>query len=171
MKIDLNHRYKSITALKIEDPPDFAVLIGRNGVGKTQILAALYQGVATIPGIGMDEIELHNLSSFHPPNTNRAGRNTNQFALNTADAYLLSQSGRPAPIETAAAIFNGAVSDIEHNSGAEERDDFVRRLKWEIQGRAAESPLKLFLDQRGDEANRQSSPRVDPQGHHARLAL
>ena len=170
MKIDLNHRYQSIAALKIEDLPDFAILIGSNGAGKTQLLEALNEGRAAIPGIGADEIELHNLSSFHPPNTNRAGRNTNQFALNTADAYLLSQSGRPAPIETAA-IFNGAVSDIEHNSGAEERDDFVRRLKWEIQGRAAESPLKLFLDQRGDEASRQASPRVDPHGHHARLAL
>ena len=104
----------------------------------------------------MDEIELHNLSSFHPPNTNQAGRNTNQFALNTTDAYLLSQSGRPAPIETAAAIFNGAISDIEHNSGAEERDDFVRRLKWEIQGTSdfavfgadnQDSPYKKALHQ------------------------
>ncbi len=156
MKIELKQRHKSTTDLNTEDLPDFAVLIGRNGVGKTQILAALDQGVATIPGIGMDEIELHNLSSFHPPNTNQAGRSTNQFALNTADAYLLSQSGRPAPIETAAAIFNGAVSDIEHNSGAEERDDFVRRLKWEIQGTSdfavfgadnQDSPYKKALHQ------------------------
>ncbi len=98
MKIDLNHRYQSIAALKIEDLPDFAILIGR-GAGKTP---RLNEGGDSWHGA--DEIELHNLSSFHPPNTNRAGRNTNQFALNTADAYLLSQSGRPAPIE-AAAIF------------------------------------------------------------------
>ena len=134
MKIELRQQYKSIATLETEDLPDFAVLIGRNGAGKTQILSALNEGVATIRGIGRDEIELHNLNSFHPPNTSRADRNSYQFALNTADTYLLSQSGRPAPIETAAAIFNGAVSDFEHNSGAQSCEDFARSLRAEIQG-------------------------------------
>ena len=35
MKIELKQRHKSITDLNTEDLPDFAVLIGRNGVGKT----------------------------------------------------------------------------------------------------------------------------------------
>ena len=134
MRIELRQPYKSIATLATEDLPDLAVLIGRNGAGKTQLLEALNEGRAEIPGIVRNEIELHNLSSFHPPNTSRADRNVYQFALNTTDAYLLSQSGRPAPIETAAAIFNGAVSDIEQNSGADERDEFVRRLKLEIRG-------------------------------------
>ena len=134
MEIKLGQQYKSIATLSTEDLPDFAVLIGRNGVGKTQVLAALNGGVATIPGVGRDEIELHNLSSFHPPNTNQAGRNTSQFAQNTADSYLLAQSGTPAPIETAAVIFNGAFSDIVNDPGADESDNFVRRLKQEIRG-------------------------------------
>ena len=130
MKIELRQHYKSIASLYTDELPDFAVLIGRNGVGKTQVLAALNGGVARIPGVAREEIELHNLTSFHPPNTNLAGRNTSQFAQNTADAYLLAQSGTPAPIETAAVIF----SDITHNLGAEERDNFVRRSQQESRG-------------------------------------
>ena len=133
MEIKLRQQYKSISALTTEDLPDFVLLIGRNGAGKTQILSALAEGVATIPGIGRNENELHNLSSFHPPNTNPAGRNTNQLALNTADAYLLSQSGGSSPIKTAAAIFDQSSSDIESEHGVQARDDFVSSLRAEIQ--------------------------------------
>ena len=134
MKIRLRQQYMSISALATEDLPDFAVLIGRNGAGKTQILSALAEGIATIPDIANDEIEMHNLNSFHPPNTNQADLNTSQFAHYTADAYLLAPSGASAPIDTAAAIFNGAISDIEHNSGTGALDNFVRRLKQEVRG-------------------------------------
>ena len=133
MKIELRSRYKSIEILTTEELPDFAVLIGRNGVGKTQLLTALHKGSATTPDIGTEDIELYDMGSFRPPNTNQAGRNTSGFALNTADAYLLSQSGRPALIETAAIIFNQAASEIEHNSGAQAREDFARGLRAEIQ--------------------------------------
>ena len=136
MKIQFKQQHKSIADITTVELPDFAVLIGRNGAGKTQILEALKEGRAMIPDTGVGDIELRNLSSFLPPNTNRADRNTNQFALNVADAYLLSQSGKPAPNETAAGIFNGAISDIEQNSGAEEQEDFVNRLKSEIMGTA-----------------------------------
>ena len=130
MEIQLQRAYKSMEAFQAGGLPDFAVLIGRNGAGKTQLLEALEQGAATIHGIDSDQIELRNLSSFRPPNTNRAGRNP--FALNTADAYLLSQSDKPAPIKTAATIFNEAAKEIEQNSGPQARDDFERALRDEL---------------------------------------
>ena len=99
MKIELRQQYKSISALTTEDLLDLAVLIGRNGAGKTQILSALAEGVATIPSIGRNEIESYDMVSFHPPNAGGANRNANQFAKATADAYLLSQSGGQPPIE------------------------------------------------------------------------
>ncbi len=34
-EIELNHPYRSIEDLESKDLPDFAVLIGRNGAGKT----------------------------------------------------------------------------------------------------------------------------------------
>ena len=133
MKIELRQQYKSISALTTEDLPDFAVLIGRNGAGKTQILSALAEGVATIPGIGRNEIESYDMVSFHPPNAGGANRNANQFAKATADAYLLSQSAGQPPIATAAAIFEQFASDIESNSGVQARDDFERNLTDDIQ--------------------------------------
>ena len=131
MRIELNQPYKSISTLTTEELPDFAILIGRNGAGKTQLLGALKERQAVIPGIGTDEIESYDMVSFHPPNASRADRQVNQFAQVTADAYLSPPSGQP-PIETAEAIFYQFVSDIERDSGAQARDDFERNLKVEI---------------------------------------
>ena len=50
MKIELKQPYKSITTLTATGLPDFTVLIGRNGAGKTQLLDALREGPAVIPG-------------------------------------------------------------------------------------------------------------------------
>ena len=36
MKIELRQPYKSIQTLETQELPDFAILIGRNGAGKTQ---------------------------------------------------------------------------------------------------------------------------------------
>ena len=66
MKIEFRQCHKSITDLNTEELPDFAILIGRNGAGKTQLLEALKEGRAGIPGIGVDEIELYDMVSFHP---------------------------------------------------------------------------------------------------------
>ena len=131
MRIELNQPYKSISTLTTEELPDFAILIGRNGAGKTQLLGALKERQAVIPGIGTDEIESYDMVSFHPPNASRADRQVNQFAQVTADAYLSPPSGQP-PIETAEAIFYQFVSEIGRDSGAQARDDFERNLKVEI---------------------------------------
>ena len=132
MQIALKEPYKSITTLTTEGLPDFAVLIGRNGAGKTQLLDALKQGSAEIPGIGVNEIEMYNMASFRPPNTGSAGRHANQFAIGTADAYLLGPSGGRSPIETAAEIFEQCAGDIERNAGIEKRYEFVRTLREEV---------------------------------------
>lgn len=132
MRITLNHPYKSIATLAAEEIPDFAVLIGRNGAGKTQLLEALQKGLAAIPGVSVDEVEMYGMDSFYPPNTGTAGRHANQFATKTADLYLQGEPGGRAPIEIAAEIFERFAGDSECNSGVEKSDDFVRALKEEI---------------------------------------
>ena len=132
MRIELKHQYKSIATLLTEELPEFATLIGRNGAGKTQLLAALKEGTAEIPGISVDEIELYDMVSFYAPNSGGANRQANQFARLTAEAYLLSQNGGQSPIQAAAAIFHQVVTDIERNSGFQARDDFERNLRDEI---------------------------------------
>ena len=132
MKIELKQPYKSISTLTTEELPDFAILIGRNGVGKTQLLGALKEGQAVIPAIGVGEIELYDMDSFRPPNTNVADRNTSQFARDTANAYLISSPRGQPLIETAAAIFDEFVRDIECNSGVQAREDFESNLRDEV---------------------------------------
>ena len=132
MRIELNHQHKSIADLETEDLPDFAVLIGRNGAGKTQILEALTEGRAVIPGIAAGEIVLYDMVSFRPPNTARVGGQGNQFAQDASDAYLLSPSGSQAPIDTAMAIFDEVANDITRESGTQAREDFERNLRDKI---------------------------------------
>ena len=132
MRIDLKQPHKSIMSLTTEELPDFAVLIGRNGAGKTQLLDALKEGPAVIPGIGGDDIELYDMVTFHPPNANVGNRDSNRFGKDTADAFLIAPpNGRPL-IETAADIFDQYAGEIENTSGVEERDKFARNLKDEI---------------------------------------
>ena len=133
MTIELTRPYKSIGTLKTEELLDFAVLIGRNGSGKTQILAALKEGQATIPGISVGDIELYDMASFRAPNATSGSRNSNRFAKLTADRYLLAPPGDQPPIETAAAIFKEFATEIEHASGVEKREEFERNLREEIQ--------------------------------------
>ena len=128
MRIELNQPYKSIVDLTTEDLPDFAVLIGRNGAGKTQLLDALKEGRAKVPGIDMSEIELYDMASFVPPNTRQVDRHANQFAQVTGDTFLTPPRGQP-PIETTKAIFDQFVNDIERSSGVQARDDFCARRK------------------------------------------
>ena len=133
MKIDLREQFKSITNLSTEELPDFAVLIGRNGAGKTQLFEALQAGSFVIPGIRTSEIERYDIGSFRPPNTNRADLQASQFAKETSEAYILSRSDNPSLIKTATLIFDRMTSDIESKSGAEACEDFVRDLRAQIQ--------------------------------------
>ena len=132
MRIELQQPYKSIAALTSEELPEFAVLIGRNGAGKTQLLEALEQGMAIVLGIRVEEIERYDMGSFYAPNAGAANRQANQFARITADSYLLSQSGGLPLIQSAAAIFDRVASDIERDLGVQARDDFERDLRDEI---------------------------------------
>ena len=133
MKIVLKQPYNSIKDLVTVELPAFAVLIGRNGAGKTQLLEALTQGSAAVPGVSTDEIELYDMVSFQPPNTSVANRHANQFAINTADAYLLGVPGEPPPIETATEIFVRLAGDVKRESGIDASEEFVRTLRGEVQ--------------------------------------
>ena len=72
------------------------------------------------------------MASFRSPNTGAANRTANLFAKVTADRYLLVQDGDRSPIATATDIFRQCTEDIEHTSGVEQRDEFVRKLREDI---------------------------------------
>ena len=133
MKIELKEPHKSIQTLTTDELPDFAVLIGRNGAGKTQLLEALNEGWAVVPGVTPDETELYDMGSFRSPNGGGANRQANGFARSTVEAYLLSPSGGQPLIQTAADIFNQVAGDIEREAGVGERNEFERILREGIQ--------------------------------------
>ena len=59
MRLELKNSYLSIKSMPAVELPDFAVLIGRNGVGKTQLLDAVknrHISVADIPTQEIDKI-------------------------------------------------------------------------------------------------------------------
>ena len=133
MRIDLKQPYKSIAALTTTELPDFAVLIGRNGAGKTQLLAALQQGHAAVPGIDLHDIELYDMASFKAPNAAVGNRNSNNFAKATADRYLLARSDDPAPVDSAAQVFGAFLAEAQNTTTVADADAFVDGLKTDIQ--------------------------------------
>ena len=133
MKIELREQYNTINTLNAgEELPDFAVLIGRNGTGKTQLLEAIRQGRAVVPGIAVDQVEMFDMRSFRTPNTDGANRQGNYFAQRAADDYLLAGSDGHSPIEAAKAVFDRAADNIEGASGAGALERFAHALRDEV---------------------------------------
>ena len=132
MNISLNHIYKSIASFHAEDLPDFAVFIGRNGVGKTQILQALMEGEATVPETDLSEIEFYDAASFRTSNTGNANGQYDQFALNTSRTYLSPGEGNP-PVNVAKEILDACVEEMEDVPGGRTRDDFEGEKRRRIQ--------------------------------------
>ena len=132
LEITLQRRYASIRALTCPELPDFAVLTGRNGAGKTQLLQALKNERAIVSGIAPHEIEFYDLTSFRIPNSGAGNPQTNHFARTTARRYLEGDPGTP-PIAVAAEIFEHHIGMIERDRGVDERDEFVRSLRERIE--------------------------------------
>ena len=103
------------------------------GQARTQLLDALKEGHAVVSGIGLDDIELYDMTSFRPPNVNVGNRGFNQFGKSAADAFLLAPPGNRPPVETAAEIFDRFAGESEAESSADEHEEFVRNLKNKIQ--------------------------------------
>ena len=132
MNIELREPYKSIHDLRTEVLPDFAILIGRNGSGKTQLLEALSGGSAVIPGVSVVDTEFFDMSSFRSPNTSGANRQGNYFAKATADAYLLPRPDQQPYREIATAVFDQFGSKVERTTGGRSPHAFEHTLRDEV---------------------------------------
>ena len=86
MKLNLKSSHLSIKSLTAPPLPPFAVLIGRNGVGKSQLLDAIQQGSASTPEGTV--IEKYDIASSRPPSSEAASWG-GSLAASTA-AHLLS---------------------------------------------------------------------------------
>ena len=130
MKIELKRSYLSIGELECPTLPDFTVMTGQNGAGKTHLLQALQAGHAVVLGIGKNSIELYDLASFQP-NTGGGGHVSIDLAKSTAQHYLECHEGRPL-IDVAREIYEQFKSKHENRQGKEEGDEFDRALRRRI---------------------------------------
>ena len=80
MKLELRRPYLSIEQLNEFKLPDFAVLIGLNGVGKTQLLDAIKNNKITVSGSVHSDIEKYDFNSFQPKSGNPANWETIRYS-------------------------------------------------------------------------------------------
>ena len=132
MEIILRSPYKSIQTLETVALPCFAVLIGSNGVGKTQLLEGLKQGHLEPAGIAIYDIEQFDMHSFFSPNAGESGRQINRFAHATTAAFFGSYAGERPLKETAREVFDQAIAAHARNHGAPAVDRLVEDLRTEI---------------------------------------
>ncbi len=111
MHLELKHPHLSIKKINAFSLPEFSVLIGRNGVGKTQILDGIATGNISVPGIETPEIEKFDISSFQIKDSGSAGWGNAYFALVTADHYF-STAGSPSPFEIAKQVFTKLMEEL-----------------------------------------------------------
>ena len=136
MKIELNQPHLSIKKLATVDLPDFTVLIGRNGVGKTHLLEAIKSDRASITGIPISEIEKYDIQSFQPTESKKAGWDGVTFAQKTVEKYFSTPSDS-APVNIAKKVFLESLDELNPGDGFEGPDQFesaIRRGNFENAG-------------------------------------
>ena len=133
MKIKLGKAYMSLASIRPSvDLPDFAVLMGRNGVGKTQLLDAIMEGSATMEGISKADVEKYDMTTLAPRQVGRAGWDTSHFAAATADAYVTETGTANSPVATAARIFERTRAATASEEGQDGVNRFEARLQRKI---------------------------------------
>lgn len=127
MHIELASPYKSIKALHPMDVPDFCLIIGRNGVGKTQLLDAMRDGHISIAGISRRHIEKYDYESFRPTESEAAGWDSCIFAERTAD-HFFSGPKSESPVEMARNIYSETLESYRLASDSNAQADFRQQL-------------------------------------------
>ena len=127
MHLLLKQPYLSIHAMKEVDLPSFLAVVGRNGVGKTQLLDAIVQGHVSVSNITLSEIQKYDINTFTPANPARVSWGNCLFAERTAERYLSGGQSR-APIDVAKDLFSDATREL---NGAD-RGHFVDQLRAKV---------------------------------------
>ena len=127
MHVRLNQPIPSIKEMDGFDLPDFAVLIGRNGVGKTQLLQAIARGRATVSGLSRSNIEIYDIDTFRPTDGGNGGWGNSSFFHNTVDVYL-SPKFDPPLVEVAGRIFKETLKSWGLNDDANKRLNFEKAV-------------------------------------------
>ena len=116
MKMNLKQPFGAIKALDACELPDFAVLIGRNGVGKTQLFTGLAERRITGPAHPAEVIEKYDIASFRPGPAQRASLGGSLFAERTGEKFH-DGTGGTAPVDLAKEIYRRTVDEYGLGDG------------------------------------------------------
>ena len=143
MRLELKNSYLSIKSMPAVELPDFAVLIGRNGVGKTQLLDAVKNRHISVADIPNQEIDKYDMDTFKTNNTGPASWASARFPLYTAEKYF---TGGPqsAPVEVAKDIFEETLKNFSLSEGSEESLKFETDLRKGIREMRAFGTLQIL---------------------------
>ena len=100
------------------DLPNFSVLVGRNGVGKTRLLKAIANGSVTVSGVSPSDIEEYDINSFQPNDSGRGGWGHASFFHATDRSFFFSMSG-PSLVDIAEDIFNKTLNEFGLHDASE----------------------------------------------------
>ena len=153
IQIEFKSPYLSIKNLKSAELPDFTVLIGRNGVGKTQLLEAIIGGQIAVSNSSTPEIKMYDLSSFQPLDSNRVSWGDCISAESAVEKYFNSSiKGAPPLVVVAENIFKEIVNDFGLSEGSEDRlqfeDEFRNRTNLGVSSilRGRDDALKSYWE-------------------------
>ena len=146
--VKLKRPYRSIKKMNEFDLPDFSVLVGRNGVGKTQLLDAISGGSATVSGLSREGIEKYDIASFQPRDSGQAGWANSSFPQRAVARYF-SQTSGPTLVEIAEKIFQQILTDF----GLEKDIDARRKFEAAVRRQVRQLPdFQVFESNTGDDA-------------------
>ena len=134
MHVKLKNQIPSIQQMYDFDLPDFAVIIGRNGVGKTQLLKAIAGGSVVISDVPSPDVELYDINSFQPQDSGKGGWGHAGFFHMTVARYFSAASGLPL-IQVSEKIYTETINKLELVDDTRRRNEFESAARVAI-GRA-----------------------------------
>ena len=134
MRLKLHKHHNSIITLDACELPDFSVLIGRNGVGKSQILSAIHERSIGGAVRKLDTIERYDFASFSIRSSERAGYGESLFAESTAQKFFVGK-GSESPAALAHEIYERTKERYGLAPGVpgwQEFENYIRPIKIEL---------------------------------------
>ena len=148
MHLVLQRPYLSIRTMNEVSLPSFLAIVGRNGVGKTQLLEAISQGYVSVADISPSEIQKYDISTFKPSDPARISWGHCLFAERTVERYFSGRHGT-VPIEIAKNVFSKTLRTFNVPDEAAARGQFEEQLRHQVR----QIPdFKLFTKFGGTEA-------------------
>ena len=146
MYMKLKHPIPSIKQMGEFELPNFAVLIGRNGVGKTRLLKAIADGSVEVSGISKLDIEEYDINSFQPSDSGRGQWGHSYFFHVTAERYFSPKSG-PSLVTVFENIFHETLKTWSLDEDPDERRAFEEAVRTVIRNVPDFSTIEKMKDE------------------------